>query len=114
MGELGWLKYRGPTGKQSRILARFASSPLGEFDHETQAFGLATTLGVVSLTGIGGLTLGGGLGWLNGKYGLACDNVLAADVVTADGEFITASPAEHEDLYWALRGAAEISASLRR
>ena len=77
---------------------------LGEFDHETQAFGLATTLGVVSLTGIAGLTLGGGLGWLNGKYGLACDNVLAADVVTADGELITASAAEHEDLYWALRG----------
>jgi hypothetical protein len=77
---------------------------LREFDHETQAFGLATTLGVVSVTGIGGLTLGGGLGWLNGKYGLACDNVLAADVVTADGDFLTASPTEHEDLYWALRG----------
>lgn len=77
---------------------------LAEFDHETQAFGLATTLGVVSVTGIAGLTLGGGLGWLNGKYGLACDNVLAADVVTADGDFLAASPAEHEDLYWALRG----------
>ena len=77
---------------------------LREFDHETQAFGLATTLGVVSVTGIAGLTLGGGLGWLNGKYGLACDNVLAADVVTADGEFLSANPTEHEDLYWALRG----------
>jgi hypothetical protein len=77
---------------------------LGEFDHETQAFGLATTLGIVSLTGIAGLTLGGGLGWLNGKYGLACDNVLAADVVTADGEFLTADASENEDLYWALRG----------
>src|ERR687897_3726898 len=77
---------------------------LGEFDHETQAFGLATTLGIVSLTGIAGLTLGGGLGWLNGKHGLACDNVLAADVVTADGELVTANAAEHEDLYWALRG----------
>lgn len=77
---------------------------LREFDHETQAFGLATTLGVVSVTGIAGLTLGGGLGWLNGKYGLACDNVLAADVVTADGDFLTASPTENEDLYWALRG----------
>ncbi|MCU1533141.1 MAG: linked oxidase domain protein [Arthrobacter sp.] len=77
---------------------------LGEFDHETQAFGLATTLGNVSVTGIAGLTLGGGLGWLNGKYGLACDNVLAADVVTADGELLTASAAEHDDLYWALRG----------
>ncbi|WP_306915699.1 FAD-binding oxidoreductase [Arthrobacter sp. V4I6] len=77
---------------------------LREFDHETQAFGLATTLGVISVTGIAGLTLGGGLGWLNGKYGLSCDNVLAADIVTADGDFLTASPAEHEDLYWALRG----------
>ncbi|MEO5780401.1 MULTISPECIES: FAD-binding oxidoreductase [Arthrobacter] len=77
---------------------------LGEFDHETQAFGLATTLGVVSVTGIAGLTLGGGLGWLNGKYGLACDNVLAADVVTADGELVTASASDHDDLHWALRG----------
>jgi hypothetical protein len=77
---------------------------LREFDHETQAFGLATTLGVVSVTGIAGLTLGGGLGWLNGKYGLACDNVLAADVVTANGELLTVSSVEHEDLYWALRG----------
>ena len=57
---------------------------LGEFDRETQAFGLATTLGIVSTTGIAGLTLGGGLGWLNGKYGLACDNLLSADVVTAN------------------------------
>jgi FAD/FMN-containing dehydrogenase len=77
---------------------------LGEFDHETQAFGLATPLGIVSVTGIAGLTLGGGLGWLNGKYGLACDNMLAADVVTADGELLTASATEHDDLYWALRG----------
>jgi hypothetical protein len=77
---------------------------LSEFDHETQAFGLATTLGVVSLTGIAGLTLGGGLGWLNGKYGLACDNVLAAEVVTAEGEFLVADASENNDLYWALRG----------
>jgi FAD/FMN-containing dehydrogenase len=77
---------------------------LREFDHETQAFGLATTLGVVSVTGIAGLTLGGGLGWLNGMYGLACNNVLAADVVTADGELLTANANEHEDLYWAVRG----------
>lgn len=77
---------------------------LGEFDRETQAFGLATTLGIASDTGIAGLTLGGGLGWLNGKYGLACDNLLSADVVTADGRFLAASAAENSDLFWGLRG----------
>lgn len=77
---------------------------LGEFDRATQAHGLATTLGVVSVTGIAGLTLGGGLGWLNGKYGLACDNLLAADVVSADAQFLKASAHENEDLFWGLRG----------
>jgi FAD/FMN-containing dehydrogenase len=75
-----------------------------ELDHETQAFGLATTGGTVSNTGIVGLTLGGGLGWLMGKHGLAIDNLLSADVVTADGDFRTASAADHPDLFWALRG----------
>jgi hypothetical protein len=77
---------------------------LGEFDRATQAFGLATTLGVVSVTGIAGLTLGGGLGWLNGCYGLACDNLISADVVTADGQLLKASPQENEDLFWGIRG----------
>ncbi len=77
---------------------------LGEFDRETQAFGLATTLGIVSNTGIAGLTLGGGIGWLNGKYGLACDNLLSVDLVTANGQFLTASPTENQDLFWGIRG----------
>ena len=76
----------------------------GEYNHETQAFGLASTGGVVSTTGIAGLTLGGGLGWLMGKHGLSCDNLLSADLVTADGQFLTASADQHPDLFWALRG----------
>jgi FAD/FMN-containing dehydrogenase len=75
-----------------------------EFDHETQAFGLATPGGNVSNTGIAGLTLGGGLGSISGQYGLSCDNLLSGDVVTADGRFLKASAEEHPDLFWALRG----------
>ena len=76
----------------------------GEYNRETQAFGLASTGGVVSTTGIGGLTLGGGLGWLHGKHGLSCDNLLSADIVTANGELLTVSPEQHPDLFWGLRG----------
>jgi FAD/FMN-containing dehydrogenase len=76
-----------------------------EFNRETQLHGLATTGGVVSTTGIAGLTLGGGLGWLMGKHALALDNLLSVDVVLADGRVLTASKDDHADLFWALRGA---------
>jgi FAD/FMN-containing dehydrogenase len=75
-----------------------------EFDLETSSFGLATTGGTVSMTGVAGLTLGGGFGWLMPKYGLTCDNLLSADVLLADGRFVTASAQENSDLFWALCG----------
>jgi FAD/FMN-containing dehydrogenase len=77
---------------------------IGELDRKTQAFGLATPLGVVSETGIAGLTLGGGLGWLRRKYALSSDNLLSVDVVTSDGTFLTASEEENPDLFWGIRG----------
>jgi FAD/FMN-containing dehydrogenase len=76
----------------------------GDFNAATYAFGLATTGGIISTTGVGGLTLGGGIGYLARGYGLSCDNLISADVVTADGKFVVASDKENEDLFWALRG----------
>src|SRR3984885_1766530 len=77
---------------------------LGELDRETQAFGLATTLGTASDTGIAGLTLGGGQGRLARKFGLSCDNLLSVDIVTADGKLLQASEQENADLFWGIRG----------
>ena len=76
----------------------------GDFDRETQVFGLATPGGVVSTTGIGGLTTGGGFGMLSPKHGLSCDNLIGADVVTADGQVVIANDRENSDLFWGLRG----------
>src|SRR5437764_4567043 len=76
----------------------------GELNHDLQAFGLAATGGFISTTGVSGLTLGGGLGWLVRKHGLALDNLVSADVVTADGQLLIASASQNEDLFWGLRG----------
>jgi FAD binding domain/Berberine and berberine like len=77
----------------------------GELDRETQAFGLATTGGIVTHTGVAGLTLGGGIGWLQRKHGLTIDRLLSVDLVTADGQFVKASASENADLFWGVRGA---------
>ncbi len=77
---------------------------IGDVDRETQAFGLAVPLGIVSQTGIAGLTLCGGHNWLNRKHGFACDNLVSVDLVTADGQYLTASETQNADLFWAVRG----------
>ena len=90
-----------PAARTVRVQAGVTN---GDFDRETQAFGLSSTTGIASTTGLAGLTLGGGIGWLMRKYGLTCDNLLSADVVTADGGFLTVSASENQDLFWAIRG----------
>jgi FAD/FMN-containing dehydrogenase len=98
----------GMKGMRVDPAARTAEAQAGltwsEFDHETQAFGLATTGGLISTTGIAGFTLGGGIGWLMRAHGLTCDNLISADLVTADGELVHASASENPELFWGLRG----------
>lgn len=89
---------------QRRIVRAQPGARLGDLDHETQAFGLAVSAGIVTTTGIAGLTLGGGFGWITPKYGLTVDNLLSADVVTAEGELVKASPNDNPDLFWGIRG----------
>ncbi len=88
----------------ARTVRAEAGVTWGELDREALAFGLATTGGMVSTTGIAGLTLGGGLGWQMARHGLASDNLLSVDIVTADGKLLTASSSQHEDLFWAVHG----------
>lgn len=87
-----------------RVARADAGVTLGEFDRATQGHGLATTMGIVSLTGITGLTLGGGFGWLMRKYGLACDNLLSAEIVLADGTQVTVNEEDSPELLWGLKG----------
>jgi FAD/FMN-containing dehydrogenase len=89
---------------RSKTARADAGATWGDFNHATHAFGLATTGGIISTTGITGLTLGGGIGYLSRACGLSIDNLISADVVTADGKFVTASERENEDLFWGLRG----------
>jgi len=89
---------------EARTARAQAGVLLGDLDREAQAFGLAVPAGIVTHTGLAGLTLGGGIGWLERKYGLTIDQLLGVDVVTAGGEFVSASEEENADLFWGVRG----------
>jgi len=89
---------------RSRTARAEGGATWGDFNHATHAFGLTTTGGIISTTGIAGLSLGGGIGYLARGFGLSCDNLISADVVTADGRFLIANDRENEDLFWAIRG----------
>ena len=89
---------------ERRIVRAEGGAQLGDIDHAAHPFGLAVPGGIISTTGVGGLTLGGGLGYLSRRYGLSIDNLLSVDLVLADGSFVTASDDEHPDLFWAVRG----------
>jgi FAD/FMN-containing dehydrogenase len=90
-----------PTSRTVRVSG---GSVWGDVDHATHPFGLAVPSGFISTTGVGGLTLGGGIGYLTRRYGLTIDNLLEVDIVLADGRLVTASQREHADLFWAVRG----------
>jgi len=99
---------KGITVDSARRSARAQTGlKLGEFDRETQKYGLMTPLGIATTTGIGGLTLGGGYGWTVGEFGLACDNVTWLEVVTADGDIVECSAEQNQELFWGMRGAGQ-------